>query len=199
LEVEKQEEIMKFRIPFKMMLAAALTFGAASFDGSALAETKVATAPSTDAEIARKVLHEIRMYSRYTIWDNIDVKVRDGEVALMGQVSHPYKKADLGRLVERVPGVRSVANQLDVLPNSIFDDQIRRQVARAIYRDPVLSRYGIQAVPPIHIIVDNGHVTLEGVVNNQMEKNVAGIRAASGMSFGPVINNLRVENRSTKG
>jgi len=199
LEVEKQEEIMKFRIPFKMMLAAALTFGGASFAGSALAATKVATVPSTDAEIARKVVHEIRMYSRYTIWDNIDVKVRDGEVALMGQVSQPYKKADLGRLVERVPGVRSVANQLDVLPNSIFDDQIRRQVARAIYRDPVLSRYGIQAVPPIHIIVDNGHVTLEGVVNNQMEKNVAGIRAASGMSFGPVINNLRVENRSTKG
>jgi len=190
---------MKFRIPFKMMLAAALVVGAASFAGSALAATKAATVPSTDAEIARKVVHEIRMYSRYTIWDNIDVKVRDGEVALMGQVSQPYKKADLGRLVERVPGVRSVANQLDVLPNSIFDDQIRRQVARAIYRDPVLSRYGIQAVPPIHIIVDNGHVTLEGVVNNQMEKNVAGIRAASGMSFGPVINNLRVENRSTKG
>ena len=190
---------MKFRIPFKMMFAAALVFGGASFAGTALAATKVATVPSTDAEIARKVAHEIRMYSRYTIWDNIDVKVRNGEVSLMGQVSQPYKKADLGRLAERVPGVRSVANQLDVLPNSIFDDQIRIQVARAIYRDPVLSRYGIQAVPPIHIIVANGHVTLEGVVNNQMEKNVAGIRAASGMSFGPVINNLRVENRPAKG
>src|SRR2546426_5210290 len=116
----------------------------------------------------------------------------------MGQVSQPYKKADLGRLVERIPGVRGVANQLDVLPTSIFDDQIRVQVARAIYRDPVLSRYGIQAVPPIHIIVNNGHVTLEGVVNNEMEKNVAGIRAASGMSFGPVINNLRVESHPSK-
>ena len=74
------------------------------------------------------------------------------------------------------------------------------QVARAIYRDPVLSRYGIQAVPPIHIIVDNGHVTLEGVVNTEMEKNVAGIRASgAGLSFGQVTNNLQVERPNKKG
>jgi hyperosmotically inducible protein len=82
----------------------------------------------------------------------------------------------------------------------MFDDRLRLQVARAIYRDPVLSRYGIQAVPPIHIIVDNGHVTLEGVVNNEMEKNVAGIRAsAAGLSFGQVTNNLQVERPNKKG
>jgi hyperosmotically inducible periplasmic protein len=105
----------------------------------------------------------------------------------------------MARLAQRVPGVRSVTNDLEVLPLSNFDDQLRIQVARAIYRDPVLSRYGIQAVPPIHIIVDNGHVTLEGVVNNDMEKNVAGIRAnGAGLSFGSVVNNLRVENPSHK-
>jgi hyperosmotically inducible protein len=129
----------------------------------------------------------------------VNVQVRDGEVDLTGQVNQPFKKADMGRLAQSVPGVRGVTNELKVLPASFFDDRIRLQVARAIYRDPVLSRYGIQAIPPIHVIVDNGHVTLEGVVNNEMEKNVAGIRAGqSGLSFGQVTNNLRVENPGKK-
>ena len=154
----------------------------------------------TDTQVADKVTHEVRMYPRYTIWDNIAVRVREGDVELTGQVSQPFKKADLGRLAQRVPGVRSVTNQLEVLPTSFFDDRLRLQIARAIYRDPVLSRYAIQSVPPIHIIVDNGHVTLEGVVNNDMEKNVAGIRAGqAGLSFGQVTNNLRVENPGKKG
>jgi hyperosmotically inducible protein len=148
----------------------------------------------TDPELAAKVVHEIRMYSRYSIWDNVDVRVSKGNVELMGQVNQPYKKADLQRIIDRIPGVNSVNNDLEVLPLSPMDDRLRLRVARAIYRDSVLSRYGLQAVPPIHIIVDNGHVTLEGVVNTEMEKNVAGIRAnGAGLSFGQVVNNLRVE------
>ena len=82
---------------------------------------------------------------------------------------------------------------------SFNDDNLRIRVARAIYRDPALSRYSIQAVPPIHIIVKNGHVTLEGVVNSDLEKEVAYMRASSaGLSFGPVQNNLRVENPKSK-
>ena len=168
--------------------------------GAVMAANTDPNGASTDTQIAAKVAHEMRMYSRYTIWDNIAVRVREGDVELTGQVSQPFKKADLGRLAQRVPGVRSVTNQLEVLPTSFFDDRLRLQIARAIYRDPVLSRYAIQAVPPIHIIVDNGHVTLEGVVNNEMEKNVAGIRAGqAGLSFGQVTNNLRVENPGKKG
>ena len=175
-----------------------LMLGAVLLAGIAGATTKD-DGDHSDPALAKKVTHEIRMYDRYTIWDNIDIKVNDGNVELLGQVSQPYKKADLARLAQRVPGVRSVTNELEVLPLSNFDDQLRLRVARAIYRDPVLSRYGIQAVPPIHIIVDNGHVTLEGVVNNEMEKNVAGIRAnGAGLSFGQVINNLRVENPNHK-
>ena len=154
--------------------------------------------PQSDAAIAQKVRHEIRMYSRYTIWDNVNFTVQDGNVVLAGEVSQPFKKADLTRIAS-VPGVASVTNDLKVLPLSNFDDQLRVQVARAIYRDSVLSRYAIQAVPPIHIIVENGRVTLEGVVNNEMEKNVAGIRASSaGLSFGAVTNNLQVENPSKR-
>jgi hyperosmotically inducible protein len=139
------------------------------------------------------------MYSRYTIWDNVNISVRDGALELQGQVSQPFKKQDLQRLMQRVPGVTSVTNRLEVLPLSPFDDRLRIRVARAVYGDSTLSRYAIQSIPPIHIIVNNGRVSLEGVVNNELEKNVAFMRASSaGLSFGPVQNNLRVENARPK-
>src|SRR5215471_385693 len=164
----------------------------------ALAGVAGATTPSrdtlNDSVIAEKAAHEIRMYPRYTIWDNLSVRVHDGNLELIGQVSQPFKRADLQRIAQRIPGVSSVTNEIEVLPVSFNDDNLRIRVARAIYRDPALSRYAIQAVPPIHIIVKNGHVTLEGVVNNDLEKNVAYMRASSaGLSFGPVHNHLRVE------
>ena len=146
-----------------------------------------------------RVRHEILMYSNYTLWDDVNFRVDNGNVSLLGAVSQPYKKSDLQRIVQHIPGVASVTNELKVLPLSPNDDRLRLQVARAIYRDPVLSRYAMGAIPSIHIIVDNGKVTLTGVVNNAMEKQVAGIRASSaGLSFGPVINNLTVENPPAK-
>ena len=186
---------MKNRFALRLTLAAMLVAA-----GSAIASTDQAPAAgNNDAQIAQKIIHEIRMYPQYTIFDNLNVQVRDGEVDLRGQVSQPFKKADMGRLAQHVAGVRSVSNEIEVLPTSLFDDRLRLQVARSVYRDPSLSRYAIQAIPPIHIIVDNGHVTLEGVVNNDMEKQIAGIRASQvGLSFGPVVNNLRVENPSKK-
>jgi len=139
------------------------------------------------------------MYPHYTIWDDVSYRVDHGTVELTGAVNQPYKKSDIGKIVAHVPGVSGVNNQLEVLPLSNFDDRLRLQVARAIYSDPVLSRYAMQTVPPIHIIVDNGHVTLTGVVNNNMEKQVAGTRAATvGFSFGPIVNNLRVDTPSAK-
>ncbi|MGA2592947.1 MAG: BON domain-containing protein [Bryobacteraceae bacterium] len=183
---------MSYTILNKLMIAAVLAglgiAGAATNNGASY----------SDADIAKKLLHEIRMYPRYSIFDNINFQVNEGAVELLGEVSQPYKKAELGRIAQHVPGVTSLANDLKVLPLSPMDDRLRMQVARAIFRDPVLSRYGLQVVPPIHIIVDNGHVTLEGVVSTDMEKNVAGIRAnGAGLSFGMVTNNLRVENPSS--
>ncbi len=186
---------MKQGLIRKAIFGAALSLGVA-------AAASTFTPASTDSEIAGKAAHEIRMYSRYSIWDNINLRVNNGILELTGQVSQPYKSADLQRIARRVPGVTGVTNDLKVLPTSFVDDRLRRQVASAIYRDPVLYRYSIQAVPPIHIIVDNEHVTLEGVVNTEMEKDVAGVRANSaGLSFGMVTNNLRVENppKSKKG
>src|ERR1039457_7056658 len=114
-------------------------------------------------------------------------------------VNQPYKKSDVERVVQHIPGVASITNEIAVLPLSSQDDRLRLQVARAIYRDPALSRYAMGALPAIHIIVDNGKVTLTGEVNTAMEKHIAGIRAASaGLSFGPVVNNLIVENPPAK-
>lgn len=159
-----------------------------------------ASAPATgDAGIAEKLRHEVVMYPRYTIWDNVNFRVDSGHVELMGQVSQPFKSADLVRIAKSVPGVASVTNELKVLPLSGFDDQLRFRVARAVYGYPALSRYGLGALPSIHIIVDNGRVTLEGVVANDMDKQLAGVRAnQAGLSFGAVTNNLRVERAAPK-
>jgi hyperosmotically inducible protein len=154
--------------------------------------------PQSDADIAKKVVHEIRMYPQYSIWDDVAVQVANGQVDLSGAVNQPYKKSDLARLAQKVPGVTSVTNEIKVLPLSPNDDRLRIQVARAIYRDPVLSRYGMGALPSIHIIVDNGHVTLAGIVSSETDKQLAGIRAASGLSFGPITNNLQVEHPTAK-
>jgi hyperosmotically inducible protein len=173
-----------------------VVLGAAFAVGLVSANT---VAPLTDQGIEQKTGHEIRMYPRYSIWDNITYRVQNGNVELDGAVSQPYKKADLQRIVQHIPGVVSVTNNLRILPLSPNDDRLRIQVARAIFRDPMLSRYALGTLPSIHIIVDNGHVTLEGIVSNQSEKNVAGIRAnGAGLSFGMVTNNLRVENSAKK-
>ena len=181
---------MKRGILGKVLMTAALVVGAAA----------AADGGSTGGRgLSDRVRHEILMYSNYTLWDDISFRVDNGNVSLLGAVSQPYKRSDLQRIVQHIPGVASVTNELKVLPVSFQDDRLRLQVARAIYRDPVLSRYALGAIPSIHIIVDNGKVMLTGVVNNAMEKQVAGIRASSaGLSFGPVINNLAVENPPAK-
>jgi hyperosmotically inducible protein len=139
------------------------------------------------------------MYPRYTIWDDVSFRVVDGQVELFGSVNQPYKKSDLARLVQHVAGVTSIKDNIKVLPLSPFDDGLRLRVARAVYGDPVMLRYAMNPLPSIHIIVENGHVTLTGVVANEMEKNIAGIRAnGAGLSFGPVTNQLQVEEKAVK-
>jgi hypothetical protein len=110
-------------------------------------------APGTDAAVAEQVRHEVVMYPRYTIWDDVSFRVTQGQVELIGAVSQPYKKDDIERLVRNVPGVTGIRDEIKVLPLSDQDDRLRQQVARAIYRDPVFTRYALQAHPPIHIIV----------------------------------------------
>jgi hyperosmotically inducible protein len=173
---------------------------AALLAGTALAAAKDSfPQPPTDDAIAKQVRHAILMYPYYSLWDQIGLFVHDGKVELNGAVTQPMKKKDLARLVERIPGVTGVTNEIKVLPPSPMDDRLRRQVARAIFGDPWLSRYAAGSLPAIHIVVDSGHVTLCGVVANDGDKRLAGIRAqAAGLSFGQVVNDLEVEHPSAK-
>ena len=177
-------------------LMAALLLGA----GVAAASNKDnVNVPQSDADIAKHVRHEVLMYPYYSIWDDVTFRVDHGQVELLGAVSQPFKKSDIDRLVRQVPGVTSLTDELRVLPLSGNDDLLRRQVARSIYGYPAFRIYAMQALPPIHIIVDNGHVTLTGIVSTQADKDLAGIRASSaGLSFGAVTNNLEVEHPATK-
>lgn len=185
---------MKSRILGQFIMAGAMLLGA-----GAAGATVNPPAPQTDESIANQVRHEVAMYPYYGIFDDVNYQVVNGNVELTGAVTEPWKKDAIGKSVQRIAGVASLSNNLEVLPLSPMDNQLRWQIARAIYNDPTLSRYALQAIPPIHIIVDNGHVTLDGVVNNDLEKQVAGLRASTtGLGFGPVTNNLRVENSSPK-
>jgi hyperosmotically inducible protein len=134
------------------------------------------------------------MLPYYGVFDNLAYRVDGATVTLMGQVTKPTLKSDAGNVVRGIEGVERVENKIQVLPLSSMDDGIRLAEYRAIYGTPGLDRYAMQAVPPIHIIVDNGKVTLEGVVSTQADKDTAGVRANTVSGVFSVANNLRVES-----
>jgi hyperosmotically inducible periplasmic protein len=143
--------------------------------------------------VAREVRHELVMLPYYGVFDNLAFKVEGSTVTLLGQVARPTLKSDAEKVVKDVEGVESVVNEIKVLPNSPSDDRIRLATYRAVYGHAGLDRYALQAVPPIHIIVENGNVTLEGVVSSQSDKDQAGIYAKTVSGVFSVTNNLRVE------
>ena len=150
----------------------------------------------TTIELAKKIRKELVTLPFYSVFDNFAFRIDDsGVVTLLGQVSRPTLRTDAGRVVARVEGVKSVKNEIEVLPLSPFDDQIRIAVLRSIYAQPALSRYGLGTQPSIRIIVKRGEVTLEGVVNNETDSNIAFIRANGVAGVFKVTNNLRVEGQ----
>jgi osmotically-inducible protein OsmY len=144
--------------------------------------------------ITREVYHELVMLPQLSIFDNISYKLDGNTVTLMGEVRNAVLKDEAEQAVKKIEGVEKVNNQIQILPPSPNDDRIRRQVARAIFNDDRLFRYSMGSVPPIHIVVKGGHVTLDGVVNSQGDKNQAGIRANSVPGVFSVENNLKVES-----
>ncbi|HTT32777.1 MAG TPA: BON domain-containing protein [Methylomirabilota bacterium] len=144
------------------------------------------------ARLEKEVRHQLVMLPWYSVFDNLAFQVEGDKVTLLGQVTRPTLKSDAEAAVKSIEGVASVVNNIEVLPVSPMDDQLRRAVFRAIYSDPGLQRYAIQAVPSIHIIVKNGSVTLEGVVDNQTDKNIANLRASQVPNVFSVKNNLSV-------
>jgi hyperosmotically inducible protein len=160
-----------------------------------LAVTPAASAQGrTDQQLASEISSSVRSYPRFGIFDHVTGEVRDGVVVLTGKVTMPYKKQDIERRVARMDGVREVQNEIGVLPASRLDDDLRYRVSRAIYGNPSFWTYGAMANPPIHIIVENGRVTLIGVVNSNADRMMAR-SLATGQGALSVSNELRTDMR----
>jgi hyperosmotically inducible periplasmic protein len=153
---------------------------------------------TADQRSQQRISHEVRnelvTLPQLSIFDNLGFKVDGDTVTLTGQVKNAVLKDSAEKVVKDIEGVKEVNNEIEVLPPSPSDDRIRHDVARAIFTDDRLFRYSMGAVPPIHIIVNRGHVTLVGVVANQPDKDAAGLRAKLVPGVFSVQNNLRVEN-----
>jgi len=185
------------RIGFALLASALLvSSGIAAKDNDKQHIDPYVTGPADESRMLQEVRHQLVMLPYYGVFDDLGFTVNGGTVTLVGQVTQPVLKDDAGKVVKKVEGVTKVVNNIEVLPLSPNDDRIRRGVYRAIYGDPALStRYGFRALPSIHIIVKNGNVRLEGVVANEMDRNLAGLRANGVPGAFHVDNDLRVEGK----
>lgn len=154
--------------------------------------------PQFTQRVQREVTHRILMLPYYDVYDIIGFKVDGYNLILFGKVTRPSLKDDATRAMKGIEGIEKVNNQIEVLPASFFDDDIRRRTFRAIYGYAPLQRYGVGSNRPVHIIVDRGHVTLEGVVDNQGDKDLVNIRANGVPGVFSVTNNLVVASSSKK-
>ncbi len=182
------------------LLAGAISFGVSRpgvaqepGSNSATAAQGATGSQRMQDRISREVYHELVMLPQLTIFDNLQYKVDGNKVTLMGQVRDAILKDSAEKTVKHIEGVESVNNQIEILPASGNDDRIRRDVARALFNDERLFRYSMGSVPPIHIIVKNGHVTLEGIVNSQADKDAANVRANGVSGVFSVENHLQVQ------
>ena len=155
-------------------------------------EANEALSPEARDQLIKEVRHKLVMLPYYSVFDNLTYRIDGRTVTLEGQVANPVVKPDAENAVKRIEGVDKVVNNIEVLPPSPMDDRIRRQVYHAIYSYGPLFKYGHMAVPPIHIIVKNARITLDGVVDNETDKNLAGMRANQVPGTFQVTNNLRV-------
>ena len=149
--------------------------------------------PKSATSVERQVRHELIMLPYYGIFDNLVFQVEGNRVILSGQVTSRTLKSDAEDAVKTIEGVGSVENRIEVLPFSPNDERIRRAAYRAVFAMAPLQRYQMSAVPSIHIVVRNGNITLEGVANNEAERNMAEIGAKGAHGALGVRNNLRIE------
>lgn len=180
------------------MLAGGLVVSASPVGGGVAREAPSAQAPNrptpakNDARLLREIADAVNRYPRFTIFDDISASADGGVVTLFGKVTTPLKKQEIERIAGDVRGVKEVHNKIEVLPVSIFDDELRYTIARTIYGHPSFWSYAAMSNPPIHIIVEHGHVTLTGVVASEVDRALAR-SLASGSGALSVTNNLRTD------
>lgn len=165
---------------------AAVAVLSAAFASAAFAQDR------RDVRLAREVGRAVRDYAHFTIFDDVNGRVEGGIVTLEGKVTMPYKKSELERRVGRIDGVQELKSNIQVLPVSQFDEELRIRVARAIYGNPSFWNYAAMTDPPIHIIVEHGRVTLTGVVNSEVDKAMAR-SLATGLGELSVTSELRTD------
>src|SRR5258706_6507257 len=181
-----------FKKIWALMVVPLLAVSLAGMPYSARAASGAQKEPKPANQLIKEVRHELLMLPYYSVFDNLSYKVEGDKVVLMGQVVRPTLKSDAQAAVKSIEGVSKVENQIEVLPVSPMDDQLRRALYRTIYGDAGLLRYGVASVPSIHIIVKNGHLTLEGVVDSEGDKSLAGLRANGVPNVFSVANKLVV-------
>ena len=169
-----------------------LALGLFSLSTVSLTQDREQPTAKSQERIAKEVRHEILMLPRYGVFDDIKFKVDGYAVTLLGQVWQPVTKSDAENAVKHIEGVEKVDNQIEVLPPSPMDDGLRIRLYREIYGYPSLEKYALGVQKPIRIIVKNGRVTLEGVVDSEGDKNLAGLRANTIPGIFQVTNNLQV-------
>jgi hyperosmotically inducible protein len=179
---------MKRRLPILFATLLAL----ASLGVAQDAQPQAQQSAQATNRIIKEVRHELLMLPYFGVFDYIAFKVDGSTVTLLGQVVRPSLKSDAENSIKRIEGVDKIDNQITVLPPSPMDDRLRRRLFRAIYQYAPLQKYELGVQKPIRIIVNNGHVTLEGVVDNDGDKNFAGIRANGVSGTFSVTNNLQV-------
>jgi len=186
--------------------AARFSMALAIFPGSlpSREQSKPPKAPAEAVEkypsaLAREIHHQLLVLPFYSVFDNIEFGLKGGNVTLTGQVVRRSLKANAEAAVKSIEGVAVVVNQIEVLPANPEDDDLRTAIYRAIFEDSTLARYAIRAVPPIHIIVKNGDVTLEGAVESTSDKTLAAARAAKAANVQSVKNNLLVQTKPDAG
>jgi hyperosmotically inducible periplasmic protein len=174
------------------LLAVVLAVSMSAWGLQAATQHTAEPSPQAVERIQKEVRHELLMLPYLDVFDNISYKVEGYNVTLMGQVTRPTLKSDAENVVKHIEGVEHVDNQIEVLPVSPMDDQLRLRLFQAIYGFAPLQKYALGVIKPIRIIVKNGHVTLEGVVDNEGDKDMAGIRANGVPGIFSVTNNLKV-------
>ncbi len=186
-------DVRRLRTGGLAVLAAFLLVGPALADES----VRAVAAPQVDADIQSEVVDAVLGYVHYGVFDSIGVGVEDGVVTLTGSVLEPWHKDDLQKRVARLEGVREVKNQIRVQPASIFDDRLRVQLYRQIYGAGMFERFAMLTNPPIHIVVENGNITLTGLVNSRVEKVALESIARGTLAF-KVDNQVQVESEINK-
>jgi hyperosmotically inducible periplasmic protein len=171
---------------------AAVTVTLLAFATLGFAQDRAQPSGRSQERITREVRHELLMLPYFGVFDSIAFKVDGSTVTLLGQVVRPTLKSDAENSIKHIEGVDKVDNQIEVLPPSPMDDGLRIRLYRAIYGYPALEKYALGVQKPIRIIVQMGRVALEGVVDNDSDKNLAGLRANSVPGIFSVTNNLQV-------